>query len=72
MFLQVNLVGLCIFTNKRYEDVQPSTHNLNVPRVTRKDFQVRLDGVFVAVLGRVWTSCASTSSAKRGELYLYR
>lgn len=37
---KVNLVGQCIFTNKRYEDVQPSTHNVNVPHVTRKDYQL--------------------------------
>ena len=38
---KVHMVGLDIFTNKKYEEISPSTHNMSVPNVTRNEYMVR-------------------------------
>jgi len=59
---KIHFVGIDIFTGKKYEDICPTSHNMDVPNVSRADYNV-LD-----VTGEGFVSLMDTKGGVKDDL----
>ena len=50
---KAHIIGIDIFTQKKLEELCPTTHNMDVPNVTRTEYQVRGCERLVAVVSQL-------------------
>ncbi|PAV90647.1 hypothetical protein WR25_12210 [Diploscapter pachys] len=67
---KVHLVALDIFTNKKLEDICPSTHNMDVPVVKRKEYLLMdiTDDGFCSLMDPESSDTKDDLKAPEGEL----
>jgi translation initiation factor 5A len=66
---KVHLVAVDIFTGKKLEDISPSTHNMDVPNVTRTEYQlVNIDDGFLNLMSADGSLTKDDVKVPEGEL----
>jgi translation initiation factor 5A len=67
---KINMTGLDIFTGKKYEDLSPSTHNMEVPVVKRTEWSLMdiTDDGFASLMSMDGSETKEDLSIPDGEL----